>query len=490
MVREMAATGPVLHPRLHGGLYPDYPPLYFWAGIPVVKAVGDFTPLAVRIQSVIGAALLALGTALIGLRLASARTALVAGVLVSVIPALAYEERRAMIDPLFSGLACMAVALLAFSGWRTFIPGCIFLALTWLTKGPLGAVVVALALAGGEGLDFAVEPRGVKLKWLNVRAVLLALAVALIAFSWFKLAYVLYGQEFGDNLLKYQTWGRFSFVEQHRKPWHFYLATTLPALLPLLAFAVFGVRRTRVSLFALGWFVAVLFFFSVSKTKRSYYPMPAYPAVALLAASFFETKIPQWAERLWQGFFSWALVLAVFVGAILGFYSKDLVPYGAAVSVGAFLGWFAFRGLVARRKPALAVAAALGFVLAAIFASAIPALARRHGDKDLYAALTKLGVKRFAVSPGGIHREALCFWFGHPPLEGMPNIESQTNGPDAEGCRAWLDQFPAGEAAVILQREKLEGTALDPLRDPHFVKLGASDDEESAEAYIAIGRRP
>ena len=49
-----------MHPRLHGDLYPDYPPLYFWATIPVTRAQGAVTPLALRLPSVLGAVLVPL----------------------------------------------------------------------------------------------------------------------------------------------------------------------------------------------------------------------------------------------------------------------------------------------------------------------------------------------------------------------------------------------------------------------------------------------
>lgn len=486
MAREMALQ-PTVHPRLHGGLYADYPPLYFWTAMPVIAAQGGFTPLAVRLPSALGAALLAFGTALLALRLGSTRmTALAAGVLVSVIPALHYEERRAMIDPLFSGLACVSVALLAEASVGAFVLGCFFLALTWLTKGPLGAVVVGLALVGGEGLLACRDRAG-----LLARAQRLSrftVVTLLVAFAWFAYAYARHGQKFGDNLLYEQTLGRFlpEHNKQHQKPWHFYLATTLPALLPVLLFAL-RPKLTRASVFALGWFLLELVFFSSGNTKRSYYLMPAYPAVALLAASFFEVELPESWTYVWQTAFAWILVVGLVLGGLLGFYAKELRDYGLALAVAATLGYVSFRGLVSRKKPALAVAAALGFILAAVSATLVPALARRHGQKDLAAKLA--GVKHVAVSPGGMHREALCFFFGPSPLEGTDNIESNDEHPNVPGIKKWLAQFPPGEAVVLVQRRDVEGD-YPPFHDSSLVPLAASDDEESSEAYVAIGRRP
>lgn len=492
MVREMAASGPVAHPRLHGELYPDYPPLYFWAALPVVEAQGAVTPLAVRLPSALGAVLVAFGTALLGLRLGSPRTALTAGLLVSVLPGLHMEERRAMIDPLFTGLATLAVALLVKGTRRTMPWGCLALALTWLTKGPLGAVLIGLALAGGEGLLAVLDARERRWKDIFGRAGILLAFVVVVGGLWFAYAYRAQGEAFGDNLLWQQTVGRFKDRNnpQHEKPWHFYLATALPLLLPQLAFGLVGARRERLSLFALGWFALTLLFLSACNTKRTYYPMPAFPAVSLLAAGFFERARPASLDAVWQSAVSWALVFTQIVGVLVGvFYARDLLALGLTVSLGAGLGYGSFRLLLARRKPALAVVAASAFVLAAVSASVTPAIARRKGQKDLAEKLA--GVKHVAVSPGGIHREALCFWLSRGgAASGTPNVESRTNGADAAGVVRWLEQFPSGEAVVIIHRRDLEG-ALNPLAPgSKLLLVAASDEEASSDDFVALGRRP
>lgn len=214
MVREMAAS-PTLFPSLHGKRYPDYPPLYFWLAAAaqglgassdgpatmrehdgafeqtVTPGVPSPTPFALRWPAALGAALTAFGTALLGLRLGSARLGRTAGLLAAVIPGLVTEERRAMIDPLLVGWTTVALALLASSGREPdeeigaragrFALGALALALGWLTKGPLAALVVGLGLAGGEGLRIelaARQTRGLLLRRL-VPALLLLGAVAL-----------------------------------------------------------------------------------------------------------------------------------------------------------------------------------------------------------------------------------------------------------------------------------------------------------------------
>ncbi len=484
MVREMTASGPALFPTLHGEPYPDYPPLYFLSALSVAKLQGSVTPFALRLPAAIGAALMAFGTALLALRLASARTALVAGVLVSVIPGLHYEARRAMIDPLLSGFVCVAVALMARPTWKSFAGGCVFLALAWLTKGPLGAVVVGLALAGGEGLIFATEPSGPAWKWLQLRAVVFVLVVLAIGFVWFSLAFGLHGSAFGKNLLWEQTLGRFFSIEQHaQKPWY-YLVTTVPTLLPVLAFCA-SIRKTKLSLFAVGWFVLVLLFLSVSKTKRSYYLMPAYPAVALVAAGFFEIPFRRVVHTVWEGVVVVALgggaltmtVFHVFAGE--GAYVSFLLPLAAACA----LALTAFVLLCRRGRPALGFAAATAFVLAVVSATVVPSIAPRHGYERLAAKLA--GCKHVAVSPAGAHREALCWFFAPSATEGMPNIDGKSTEWRLHNLEAWLDRFPRGQARVLFHKKDWHDLTNYPSFSPEFEITNGDDDPN--DLMVAIG---
>jgi 4-amino-4-deoxy-L-arabinose transferase-like glycosyltransferase len=502
MVREMAARGPTLHPTLHGERYPDYPPLYFLAALVPAKLEGRVTPLGLRLPSVLGAVLVAFGTALLGLRLGSRRTGLMAGLLVSVLPLFLYEARRAMIDPLFSGLVMVAIALLAASGHEheeprgrrvaRFALGCAFLTLAFLTKGPLATILLGLALAGGEGLRFvlvtAPEDRPREDRLLAHRAALVLLVSTVVATIWFVLAFWLGGEIFGLNLLKLQTWGRFAITEQHQKPFYYYLGT-LPALLPALGFAVVeGVlqvrksERMRLSTFAVGWFVLTIVFLSVSRTKRSYYPMPVYPAVALLAAAFFERK--RFARETTLAFqvIAWLLGLAAALLALVSvmFHRESL---GLPLALGCAIG--AASLLIFRPRPAAALAFASAFVMAAVSQTALPARARQHGIHDLASKLRERGIAEIAISPGGAHRETFCWELAPSDTEGMPNILSTSNAAQPGPVLAWLAARPAGKRAVLVNKADARGQ-LDSLENRSLETIATEGD---ADDLIALVRR-
>src|SRR5262245_12226171 len=64
--REMLDSGDFIRPTIYGDTYVNKPPLYFWLVAACGAALGDVTPLATRIPSVVAA----LGCALVALRFA------------------------------------------------------------------------------------------------------------------------------------------------------------------------------------------------------------------------------------------------------------------------------------------------------------------------------------------------------------------------------------------------------------------------------------
>jgi 4-amino-4-deoxy-L-arabinose transferase-like glycosyltransferase len=520
MVREMAAAGFTLHPTLHGERYPDYPPLYFWlaSGVARLEAGSDPSPFALRWPAALGAALVAFGTALAGLRLGSVRLGRRAGLLAAVLPGLVLEERRAMIDPLLAGLTTVSVALLASSGTeaeespnvraRRFALGALALALGWLTKGPLAAVVVGLALAGGEGMRLllGVSREPADFGRLGRRAAALGGVVLLVAALWFGAAFVLGGRDFGWNLLETQTYGRFAEIEQHKKPWHYFAWSSLPALLPVGLFALEGAwlqrfvrARSRAGAFALGWFVLVLVFFSLSKTKRSYYLMPAYPAVALLAACAYErvSEMPGWARGALRGSHVALFALLAVAAAVapLGALAEPrLAGPLETFTLAAVLGAVAFAALAWRDRLALALVAGSAFVLAGVSAAlpeTLAALGQHHGHHALAEKVLAAGVPKeaIALARGGLHREALCWELAPDARHGLPHLTEEKGKPDHAdpvSVGEFLGKFPPGKAAVILARRDLVAE-LDPTL--HSELEVVAEDEGEASELVALARR-
>ncbi|MBI3722419.1 phospholipid carrier-dependent glycosyltransferase [bacterium] len=416
-------------PCLHGALYPDYPPLYFWIALAGAKASGRVGAFAVRLPSAIGAALVALAASLLGTRLASSRVGLRAGLLTAVLPGLWYEETRAMIDPLFVGWTTLAVALLAQSTGESeslapraarIAGGVLALACAWLTKGPLGAVLVLLALAGGEGLVLALSPAP-------------------------------------DSRVR-------------------------------------GSERGRAAVLAMGRFLALFMFFSIAKPKRSYYLMPAYPAVGLLAACFFERasgRIAAARETILRAL-AMLLLLVALLAPAAGAFDRDLVANGLGLSLAALLG-AASLFLFSRTRPALALVAASAFLLAGAGAAAIPEVEKHQSHHAYHGFAERIfatGVPRegIAVTPGGAHREALC-WELAPVTTGLVNLlaaEPGSRTPDRSTVLYFLRASPPRRTAVILGKEHL-GIFEAALRKDLEVVADSAPDESGG--MLAIERK-
>ena len=65
-------------------------------------------------------------------------------------------------------------------------------------------------------------------------------------------------------------------------------------------------------LFVFIWVVGLFVFFSISKTKRSEYLLPIYPAMALLAGYVIDRSLRGWDESLfWRRLFVWPLRITI-----------------------------------------------------------------------------------------------------------------------------------------------------------------------------------
>ncbi len=296
---EMVHSGNYLYPTFNGVLRPDKPILIYWLmSIPVrLFGPGEMTCRAV---APLAAALAALLTAWIGRRLAGPRAGLLAAAFMTTTPLLVFSGTAATTDALL--LACITGAIAAFlNAWQT---GRRWPQAAWFTlalagallaKGPVGLAVPLLVVA----CLLAFTRRQAA---LTVRAclpwVLLAAAAATALFlAWGLPANSATGGEFLRRGLGHHVVDRaVTPLESHGGksvlfafyyvpllavlffPWTLYL---LPALGRQTAPVSGGLSPRRV---ALAWALPVIGLMSLVATKLPHYILPAWPALALLAA--------------------------------------------------------------------------------------------------------------------------------------------------------------------------------------------------------------
>ncbi|HEY7435893.1 MAG TPA: glycosyltransferase family 39 protein [Methylomirabilota bacterium] len=333
---EMLRGAGWITPHLAGVPYFDKPPLPYWLMAGAFHWLGP-TETAARLPSALAAVAVAVLTALIGARLASPRVGLMAGLMVAANLEVFLFGRMVKPDMLF--VACMLLGLYGFiqaylgggRGALLLFYGSLGLAV--LAKDFLGAVgplaIVALFL-------WLTREGGSWRQWAPLPAIVLLLAVAVPwhllveaqhrGFLWYT---------FVDNhLLNLARQRAFPDEDVPLSTLEFLGVTALgffPWVLALPLAVVRVVRRpwntpeARVWVLLALWTVGTLGVLALSPFKLPHYGLPAFPAMALLAAKLWGETIerPAGAPRS----FSLLVPALLATGAVAG------------AALGAWLGW-------------------------------------------------------------------------------------------------------------------------------------------------------
>lgn len=295
---EMLKSGTWSVPIFHGQPWLDKPILFYWMILAAFKAFG-VSEWSARI----GSALAGLGGAVAVATLAPAGwrrggAHVLAAVVLATSLEYAFLSRCAVTDTtltLFLTLGFLTVALHLESGG--------LLAATWagaafglatLTKGPVGVIVPAVALAG-----YGLATRRREL--LRPKAlVVFSAGFAATAVPWYAYMIAAHRDLVVKGFLGGGNLGRFLNAE-HRQIPLFYVAVLAAGLLPWSAALPAGLARALRAarngddrsgaspgpVYALFWFAAVLGVFSLSASKLLSYILPAFPAAAFLIADYW-----------------------------------------------------------------------------------------------------------------------------------------------------------------------------------------------------------
>jgi 4-amino-4-deoxy-L-arabinose transferase-like glycosyltransferase len=332
--REMLRGGPWLVAHLFGEIYPDKPPLYFWAvaGVAELRG-GHLDEVASRLPAVAGAlAGLAL-TFLLGETLFGRQAGLAAATVLATSGLFFWYARQGHPDQFLTAgvtLACLAL-------WRSFAAPAggrrtawialayAAMALSVLSKGLLGLVLPLL----GAGLYLILTG--------PLRAVPGRLGLGrglpvfvLIVLGWYGPAVARYGTGYLRETIVHHQLERYARAFVHHGPWYYYFSEFTTGFLPwslfvpgALALAWQAWQRTRPRprdpgqappdaseraavppapfLFPLCWFVTGFVFFSLSTGKRGAYLLPLYPAAALLVGWVWARTITEGRGSRWIG---------------------------------------------------------------------------------------------------------------------------------------------------------------------------------------------
>ena len=430
--REMLRGGPWLVAHLFGAIYPDKPPLYFWAtaGVAEVRG-GRLDEVSARLPAVIGALASIAFTLLLGESLFGARAGTVSAAVLATSGLFFWYARQGHPDQfLIAGVTLASLGL-----WRSF--GAIgssraawialayaAMALAVMSKGLLGLVLPLLSIALYLGVTGPLRaiPRRLGLG--------LGLPVFFtIVLAWYGPAVTRYGVGYLRETIVHQQMERYARSWVHREPWYQYFPDFTTGFLPWSLFVPGAIalawrawrevrsrRRTAAPadpadlpapapfLFPLCWFVAGFVFFSLSPGKRTAYLLPLYPAAALLVGWTLTQAIDTGRRSRWL---SVPVELLAAVAAILAlgvlFVPRFLIPgrmvdtlvpadpmlqIGAAVVLlaGAAAIWLTWR----RGQPGstfVAIVLAASVSLLGVTLVRAPQYEARYGVRDLAARI-------------------------------------------------------------------------------------------------------
>ncbi len=372
---QMLETGDYVVIRFHDGLRNKKPVGIHWlqaASVASLSDVDDRQIWAFRVPSFLGALLAACATFWAASTLFSRRSALLSSVLLGSTLLLSSEAHIAKTDAAMVGFICLAMACLAQlraredakinalkSATKTYTTGnrvlsvVFWFALAWgvLIKGPVAPMVVGLAIAG-----LALWEN--RYNWLKP----LLFWPGPILFIWMSVPWFIAVQIATDGVFLFESVSvdlgpkLVSGAEGHSAPpgthlslLPFMMWPSILFLIPGLALAVSQAFKTKPAKknkptpfsgwkFVLAWAVPTWIVFEAMPTKLAHYPMPTYPALAIMAGVALDYMLtnqkeapPAWSRWLSLALFGLGSILVI---AILSPWGLEALRIEAAEDFG------------------------------------------------------------------------------------------------------------------------------------------------------------
>jgi 4-amino-4-deoxy-L-arabinose transferase-like glycosyltransferase len=374
---EMSRSGNLIIPQLAGEPFIEKPPLYFVAAAGLVHSLGPTigNTGAIRLTSVLFALATLLVAFLLAKRLGDTSFAFLSLIIFGTMFGFIENFHWIRVDTaltffVIAAVWCFAEVYLAGRARFLLLAG-LFAAGAFLSKGPIGPILIAIPWAGLCFIGYRQPTETASKKTFFLPQHLFGLLI-FILFSgfWIILLKLTGDQELWHEWFWVHQVGRLTGTAvgtghlRSGQPFYYLITVILYSLpwLPLVLVWFAGVFKylkqertiSRENLFLLIWGVGSIVFLSLSVTKRSIYLYPALPAFAMMAGMVLK----QSAGRRWFAVYTLAWsILGVTIMALWGIMPlaapllQSLVPE----QVAAFLNSFRADNLMAM----LALAAGL-----------------------------------------------------------------------------------------------------------------------------------
>ena len=455
IARELLGSGDVLELTLNGVRYVDKPPLLYALLAGAVAGLGPSEAAARLVPAL--AALAAVGaTAWLGARLLGGAGGVVAGLALATSTGFFAYARYVRPETLFvaalAGGFALALGGIVDGRRGRIVAGLMAFGLAALAKDPLGALAPPLAIGAALALAGHARPVGRWLPWPGV------LAAGALGFGWYLLVEAttpgfLWYTVVDNHVLNVARARHFPDEDVPLSAAQFLVVALLAAAPWVVPAAAMTGRLVRARAWrdpaetpwvALAlWAVGVLGLTALSPFRLPHYGLPAYPALALLAARGWR-ELPKarvgaahaaaFAALALACGTAWASDGSVFMTDVMG--ATDVATRkGAAAGADAPLPpWPALRALLgsaavvfavgaaataaaARARPRLAVWAALATLLVVmpVVAQGVTLVATHRSVRDLAREVaTRAGPHDVVVHEGPIETSGALEWYGAP----------------------------------------------------------------------------
>ncbi len=289
VAREVVVNGHWLPPTINGEVRYEKPPLYYWL-VALSFKIWGLREFAARLPSAIAALLGVLVTMILGVRLWGREKAYWAGIILATSFIYAIYAHIVIFDMVLTLFITLSIALfwlgITQNNKNLLRLSALSASLAFLTKGPIGVAIPAMALLPPLIYQMRKGKRPT-IPWISMTVIFLIVSVPVFVLAELKSPGYCYKFFWEENVLRYLT------PEFHRRgPWFYYLVVILVGLIPWtwllkeVPRTVKELRHTHTQeiIFLASWILLPTIFFTLSKSKLPHYILPTFPAWALLLA--------------------------------------------------------------------------------------------------------------------------------------------------------------------------------------------------------------
>jgi 4-amino-4-deoxy-L-arabinose transferase-like glycosyltransferase len=314
-VKEMAEGGDWLTPHYHGRERFEKPILYYWFGS-LFKSIFKKDIYGARFPSILFGSLTILVLYLLGKELFNARAGIISGLLLAASGMFYMFSRFATPDMtlIFFVTSCIYFFIKGYN-----IPYFSFMAFSFLTKGPVGPIlIISVTLLFIISCRHRLNPERKMNIWVGLPVFLI------IALPWYIFMIKAYGDLYINHIWQVETVGRvgggINFPDLIKDAGRYVLVILFTNLVMTLFLpsAIIkavknGLKEKKEIIFLLSWISLVFLFFTFIGTQKGHYMLALSPALALFigqAVSSYDAKI--YEERL----FNIPIVIMITVSAV------------------------------------------------------------------------------------------------------------------------------------------------------------------------------